>query len=116
MASPYQAARGDERGMAIHRHLGIVEHLNFKVGHAAMVLIHRKTGSLAYFDFGRYITPRGYGRARSVDSDPRLALETRAQINNKGEIGHLHAVLGELHQLIYAMHGGGRMFFPVARL
>ena len=115
MAWPDQTARGDERWMAILKRLGIVKNLNFKVGHAAMVLIHRKTGSLAYFDFGRYITPRGYGRARSVESDPRLELETRAQIDNHGEIANLKAILDELHQIEDATHGGGRLFFSIAQ-
>lgn len=114
MAWPDQTARGDERWMAVLKQLGIVKNLNFKVGHAAMVLIHRKTGALAYFDFGRYITPRGYGRARSVESDPRLALETRAQINDSDEIANLAAILEELHQIEDATHGGGRLFFSVA--
>jgi|SRR5690606_24828519 len=114
MAWPDQTARGDERWMAILKQLGIVKNLNFKVGHAAMVLVHRKSGRLAYFDFGRYITPRGYGRARSVDSDPRLALETRAQINDSDEITNLEAVMDELHQIENATHGGGRLFFSVA--
>src|SRR5690606_21299449 len=115
MAWPDQTARGDERWMAVLKQLGIVKNLNFKVGHAAMVLIHRKTGSLAYFDFGRYITPRGYGRARSVESDPRLALETRAQIDKKGHIVNLDVILDELHQIEDATHGGGRLFFSIAK-
>lgn len=115
MAWPDQTARGDERWMAILKQLGIVKNLNFKVGHAAMVLIHRQTGTLAYFDFGRYVTPRGYGRARSVESDPRLALETRAQVNSDDEIVNLKAILDELHQLKDATHGGGRLFFSIAQ-
>ncbi len=114
MAWPDQTARGDERWMAILKQLGIVKNLNFRVGHAAMVLIHRHTGSLAYFDFGRYITPRGYGRARSVESDPRLELGTRAQFDSEGQIANLTAILDELHQIEDATHGGGRLFFSVA--
>lgn len=114
MAWPDQTARGDERWMALLKRLGVVKNLNFKVGHAAMVLIHRKTGALAYFDFGRYITPRGYGRARSVLSDPRLALETRAQIDSTNHIANLETILDELHQIEEATHGGGRLFFSIA--
>lgn len=114
MAWPDQTARGDERWMAILKQLGVVKNLNFKVGHAAIVLVHRQTGALAYFDFGRYITPRGYGRARSVESDPRLALETRAQIDS-GHITNLNAILDELSQIEDATHGGGRLFFAIAQ-
>lgn len=113
MAWPDQTARGDERWMALLKKLGIVKNLNFRVGHAAIVLIHRRTGSLAYFDFGRYITPRGYGRARSVDSDPRLALYTQATIDENGSISNLKAILDELHQIEDATHGNGRLFFSI---
>ncbi len=115
MAWPDQTARGDERWMAVLKQLGVVKNLNFKVGHAAIVLVRRHTGLLAYFDFGRYITPRGYGRARSVESDPRLALQTRAQIDNNGHITNLHVILDELHQIEDATHGGGRLFFAIAQ-
>ena len=114
MAWPDQTARGDERWMAILKQLGIVKNLNFKVGHAAIVLINRQMGSLAYFDFGRYITPRGFGRARSVESDPRLALETEALVDNKGNITNLKTILAELCQIEHATHGGGRLFFSIA--
>lgn len=114
MAWPDQTARGDERWMAILKQVGIVKNLNFKVGHAAIVLIHRQTGELAYFDFGRYITPRGYGRARSVDADPRLVLATRAHVHDEGNIANLKDILNELCQIEDATHGGGRLFFSVA--
>lgn len=113
MAWPDQTARGDERWMALFKQLGIVKNLNFKVGHAAIVLIDSQTGSLAYFDFGRYITPRGYGRARSVDSDPRLALYTHAVIDKSGNINNLKTILDELHQMEDATHGNGRLFFSI---
>src|SRR5690606_14774666 len=111
MAWPDQTARGDERWMAILKQLGIVKNLNFKVGHAAIVLIHRQSGLLAYFDFGRYITPRGYGRARSAASDPRLVLNTRARFDDNNHIDNLKAILDELHQIEDATHGSGRLFF-----
>ncbi|WP_262247062.1 DUF6695 family protein [Parapedobacter soli] len=114
MAWPDQTARGDERWMAILKQLGIVKNLNFKVGHAAIVLIHRQSGLLAYFDFGRYITPRGYGRARSATSDPRLVLNTRARFDDNNHIDNLKAILDELHQIEDATHGSGRLFFAVA--
>lgn len=59
IAWPDQTARGDERWMSLLKRIGIVKNLNFRVGHAAIVLIERNTGQLRYFDFGRYITPRG---------------------------------------------------------
>ncbi|UZJ65769.1 hypothetical protein OKW96_06270 [Sphingobacterium sp. KU25419] len=67
---PDATIRGDEKWMMFFKKIGIVKNLNFKVGHTGVVLISAKTGELLYYDFGRYISPRGYGRARSKDSDP----------------------------------------------
>lgn len=114
IAWPDQTARGDERWMALLKRAGIVKNLNFKVGHAAIVLVNRRTGLLAYYDFGRYVTPRGYGRARSAASDPRLVLSTRAQVTAEDAIENLAAILTELHQKENATHGGGRLFFSIA--
>lgn len=114
MAWPDQTARGDEQWMALLKRIGIIKNLNFKVGHAAIVLIRRHTGALAYFDFGRYITPRGYGRARSAGSDPRLSLYTEAEIDKNGNIVNLNAILDELHHIEHATHGNGRLFFSIA--
>ncbi|MFC3196857.1 DUF6695 family protein [Parapedobacter deserti] len=114
IAWPDKTARGDERWMALLKQVGIVKNLNFRVGHAAIVLIHRQSGLLAYYDFGRYVTPRGYGRARSAESDPRLALFTRAQFDRDGRILNLQAILRELQEMECATHGGGRLFFSMA--
>lgn len=100
--------------MALLKWAGIVKNLNFKVGHAAIVLVNRRTGLLTYYDFGRYVTPRGYGRARSAASDPRLVLSTQAQVSTQGTIENLQAILTELHQKENATHGGGRLFFSIA--
>jgi len=100
--------------MALLKWAGIVKNLNFKVGHAAIVLVNRRTGLLAYYDFGRYVTPRGYGRARSAASDPRLVLSTRVRVDTGGTIENLQAILTELHLKESATHGGGRLFFSVA--
>ncbi len=114
IAWPDQTARGDEWWMAFLKQIGIVKNLNFKVGHAAIVLGHRKSGALAYYDFGRYVTPRGYGRARSAASDPRLALNVHARFDPEGQISNLPAIMAELRDMEYATHGGGRLFFSVA--
>lgn len=114
IAWPDITARGDEKWMAVLKSLGIVKNLNFKVGHAAIILIQQTTGILSYYDFGRYITPRGFGRARSANSDPRLSLLTRAIVAENGNIINLSAILEELHRKESATHGGGRTFFSIA--
>ena len=46
----------------------------YRVGHSAVVLINSETSKSHYFDFGRYHTPQGFGRARDVETDGDLAL------------------------------------------
>lgn len=115
IAWPDQTARGDEKWMAVLKRIGIVKNLNFKVGHAAVVLIKRRTGECRYFDFGRYITPRGYGRARSALFDPRLLLETKAAFDEWGNLTNLESLLVELEQKSEATHGSGRLLCAVAK-
>lgn len=115
IAWPDQTARGDELWMAILKKLGVVKNLNFKVGHAAIVLIERKTGNLRYFDFGRYISPRGFGRARSSMFDPRLELETKAKFNEDNSLQNFEEILKELQIKECATHGGGRLLCSICR-
>ena len=114
IAWPDQTARGDEAWMAFFKRLGVVKNLNFKVGHAAIVLIQKQTGRCTYYDFGRYITPRGYGRARSALFDPRLQLDTHARFDENGQWLNTIELLHELDARSTATHGGGRLFFSVS--
>jgi len=109
IAWPDQTARGDENWYAILKKLGVIKNLNFKVGHAAIILVKKNTGEIRYFDFGRYITPRGYGRARSEKFDPRLKINSKAIIKGQ-EIQNLSEILSELESMAEATHGGGRLF------
>ncbi len=114
IAWPDQTARGDELWMAILKKLGIVKNLNFKVGHAAIVLIERKTGNLRYFDFGRYIVPRGFGRARSREFDPRLELSSKATFSEDNQLMNFEEILIELSKKESATHGAGRLLCSIA--
>ena len=114
IAWPDQTARGDELWMAALKKLGIVKNLNFKVGHAAIVLIERKTGDLRYFDFGRYIVPRGFGRARSSEFDPRLELFSKASFSENNQFLNLEEILIELSNKESATHGAGRLLCSIA--
>lgn len=115
IAWPDQTARGDEKWMSFLRKIGVVKNLNFRVGHAAIVLACKKTGEVRYYDFGRYITPRGLGRARSAESDPRLKLHTLAIIDNKGDLLNLDEILNELSGMEEATHGGGRLLCSICK-
>lgn len=110
---PDKTAFGDEKWMFFLKRIGIVKNLHFKVGHAAILLIERSTGSIRYYDFGRYLSPRGSGRARSAAFDPRLVISTKARISNQGDIQNLREILEELSEKEEATHGGGRTFFSI---
>lgn len=110
---PDQTARGDEGWMAFFKRIGIVKNLNFKVGHAAILLVQRSTGLIKYYDFGRYIVPRGFGRARSQSFDPRLVIRTQAEFSDTGEISNIREILKELKDKESATHGGGRLLYSL---
>lgn len=112
IAWPDQTARGDERWMSYLKRVGLVKNLNFKVGHAAILLVNSKNGEIRYFDFGRYICPRGYGRARDQEFDPRLAISIKAQIEN-GRLINLEDILRSLALKESATHGGGRTLVSI---
>ncbi len=112
---PDKTALGDEYWMWFLKQIGLVKNLNFKVGHAAIVLVNRQSGELRYFDFGRYITPRGYGRARSARFDPRLKLYTTAKFDSTTQlVSNINEITDELARLEHATHGGGRMLYTQA--
>ncbi len=89
--------------------LGVSKHHYYKVGHAAMILIHPKTQKCYYFDFGRYHAPFQYGRVRSESSDPGLTINTLATFSNDNKkITNFQEILTEL-QLNHECHGEGAL-------
>ena len=96
IAWPECTARGDESILILLRKAGIVKNLNMRVGHAAICLINPQTAEVLYYDFGRYITPRGYGRARSKYTDPTLVLETRATFDEDKNLTNVEDIAQEL--------------------
>ena len=79
----------------------------YRVGHSAIVLINSKTKKSHYFDFGRYHTPKGYGRVRDMETDEDVAL-----IDAKIERGILRNLKEILLQIstIKSTHGEGKMY------
>lgn len=112
LAWPDKTAFGDEKWMAVLKKCGIVKNLNFKVGHAAILLVSRRTGQIDYYDFGRYVSPRGDGRARSKLFDQRLSMQSIAQFS-QNTIVNLPTILNELADMEEATHGGGRLLFSI---
>jgi len=111
---PDATIRGDEKWMMFFKQIGIVKNLNFKVGHTAVVLVNHQSGDMFFYDFGRYITPRGYGRARSKDSDPLLELKIKAELVNS-KIRNIEEIVAYFETLKSVMYGEGRLFFSVAK-
>lgn len=114
LAWPDQTAFGDERWMAFLKKCGVVKNLNFKVGHAAILIISRSNGNIDYYDFGRYVSLRGDGRTRSQFFDSRLQIETVASFDQfSKKITNIDEILAELSTMEEATHGGGRLFFTI---
>ena len=64
-----------------------------KAGHAALLLIENKTGLIRYFDFGRYSTPSGYGRLRSIETDAELHIDFKAILAPDGTLENMKQIL-----------------------
>lgn len=112
LAWPDATIRGDEAWMMFFKKIGLVKNLNFKVGHTGIILIERATGELHFYDFGRYIAPRGHGRARSKKSDPRLNIQIKAKIDGY-QIINIAEIMHCLENMKDAMQGFGDLYFTV---
>lgn len=92
--------------------LGIGGDNAVQAGHAAMLLIDKKTSSIDYFDFGRYITTYGKGRVRSKETDPELEVPFSAKFKNN-KLVNLNDVLLWLDANPEKTHGEGRLVASV---
>ncbi|MGB2445960.1 MAG: DUF6695 family protein, partial [Schleiferiaceae bacterium] len=115
IAWPQCTARADESLPIFLRKAGLVKNLNFRVGHAAVCLINPQSHEVIYYDFGRYITPRGYGRARSKYTDPELALSTKAVFNEEKDLMNVEEIATELERKAKYTHGLGPLVFSVSK-
>lgn len=98
---------------SISRSVNIFRDGFYKAGHAAFLLINEATGSVQYFDFGRYITPSKNGRIRSQKTDPELLFSIKAEITN-GKISNL-AKLIEYTGNHKHTHGSGVLYAGVQK-
>lgn len=110
---PNATIRGDEKWMMFFKKLGVVKNLNFMVGHTGIVIVSRRSGEMLYYDFGRYIAPRGYGRARSKFSDPLLEIDVKAKFED-GRVTNLIEIVEGFEKIKCYMYGKGILFFSVA--
>ena len=79
----------------------------YRVGHSAIVLINSESCKAYYFDFGRYHTPLGFGRARDIETDGDLKL-IDVKIKD-GKILNIEELLLTISN-IKATHGEGKMY------
>lgn len=91
--------------------LGTREYI--KAGHAAMVLVENETGQAQYFDFGRYVTPKGFGRVRSVVTDAELEIPFSVGFRKDGSLDNLDEILIWLDAHPQKTHGEGRLLASV---
>ena len=93
--------------------LGLGTWKQIKAGHAAMILIENKTGKACYYDFGRYVTPKGMGRVRSAETDHELILPIKAKLIGNGPLENLSDFLLWLDANPLKTHGEGRLLASV---
>lgn len=105
-------SHADEWYSKLLRFIGIGSKKHVRAGHAALVLIEKKTGLLEYHDFGRYITPEPYGRVRGQFTDAELAFSLKAEIKDN-EITNLSNILEFLATHPKLTHGDGRLIASV---
>ena len=91
--------------------LGTKEYI--KAGHAALILIENSTGVARYFDFGRYVTPKGFGRVRSAITDAELEIPFKAEIGKNQRLTNLNTFLLWLDKHPEKTHGEGRLLASV---
>jgi len=115
IAWPQCTARADESLVIFLRKAGLVKNLNMRVGHAAICLINPQTCEVLYYDFGRYITPRGFGRARSKYSDPNLTLNVKAEFDQDRNLINVEEIAAELDSKSKYTHGAGPLVFSVSK-
>lgn len=91
--------------------LGTREYI--KAGHAALILIENKTGDARYFDFGRYVTPKGYGRVRGANTDAELELPFKARMGIDDSLQNIDEFLLWLDENPHKTHGSGRLLASI---
>ena len=83
----------------------------YRVGHSAVVLVERVSGKLYYFDFGRYHSPKKFGRVRDVETDHDVAIKTLAEIKDN-KIVNLKVILKEIKNNA-SFHGEGTLYASI---
>lgn len=102
----------DEKLVPYLRYINVGTKNYIRAGHAAIVLIHKTTKSLEYFDFGRYTTPQGFGRVRGKETDNELRFPIEANIKNE-QVANLKEIIKYLAMHPKLTHGEGKLVVSV---
>ena len=102
----------DEWFCSYLKFIGIGKKNFVRAGHAALALIHKETGTLEYYDFGRYITPPAHGRVRGKDTDHELDFPLAARLENN-KILNLRDILKFFGTNPKLTHGEGKLIASV---
>jgi hypothetical protein len=97
------------------RFLFVGSKTHVRAGHAALVLIDKKTGVLEYHDFGRYITTSPNGRVRGRETDFELNYPITAKIEDD-TIKNLDDILQFLAMHPKLTHGDGNLYASVCNM
>ncbi len=90
--------------------VGLIKNDMICAGHSALALVDKNTGEVEYADFGRYITPFGKGRTRTMETDPECSFDVKAKFNDKGKIINEEEILIEIEAHPEKTHGAGKMY------
>jgi len=83
----------------------------YRVGHSAVVLVDRLTTEIHYFDFGRYHSPKNFGRVRNQETDHDVKINLLAKIKYN-EILNIKDILIEIKNNA-AFHGEGTLYASI---
>ena len=111
IAWPNTTARSPEKLSQFLRKIGVLKNVNLLVGHAAILVA--KHNVFIYADFGRYITPNGFGRTRTAETDPKLTLKTIPEWSASGDLLNFEEVCSELESINKATHGDGALYASI---
>ncbi len=92
--------------------VGMVNHGKVAAGHSAMALVNKATGKIYYGDFGRYITPFGYGRTRMEMTDPDVVFDYKVEFKD-GMIVDKKALFQHIYEHPEKTHGGDVMYISL---
>lgn len=114
MAYPEEPVRTTEGPYsALLRFVGMGKKGWVRAGHACLIVIKKGSDTFEYFDFGRYITPLGWARARSVNTDPETVIDVKAKWKD-GKLDNLEELFAWLYKHPEKTRGEGDLYASIS--